>query len=382
MRRGSGGVLGILMGCVMGFLAAWPAGAAEPGETLVPKLRVGDARNYIELYGQLNKALLVFDDGRSTLGYFPVDNDSSSSRIGLRWFIGLEDGWTTGGTVEVEWKPYSTNYVDQLNRDEFNWGAHQLRKAEIYFDNERLGRVWLGQGSMASDATAEADLSATTIVGYSLVADIAGGPLFRRLNGDLSSIRVADAFTNFDGLSRKLRARYDTPSFSGLTFSASIGQQVVPENTNLTVFDVAALYNQTFGDIKTSSAIALSKPGHDEGRIDGSTSLLHVPSGLSITLAAAFTDRDDRDGRYAYLKLGYQTRIFDAGTTAFSIDGYLGQDVAIRHSDSRSVGVQAVQYLDYLQTELYLGGRLYDYDDVNGRYYTSYAFISGARIRF
>jgi len=60
--------------------------------------------------------------------------------------------------------------------------------------------------------------------------------------------------------------------------------------------------------------------------------------GLSITLAAAYSDEQTVNSRYGYVKLGYQTDIFDLGTTAFSIDGYFGKDVAAGGSDSTAFG--------------------------------------------
>src|SRR6478752_8945004 len=72
--------------------AVTAAGATTPRETLIPKLRVGGDDFYLEFYGQLNKGVLVFDDGGSTLGYVPVDNGNSSSRAGLRLNRNLVDG--------------------------------------------------------------------------------------------------------------------------------------------------------------------------------------------------------------------------------------------------------------------------------------------------
>ena len=207
------------------------AGAAQSTlrDTWIPKLQIGDESGYIRLYGQINKGLLVYDDGRSTLGYFPVDNDSSSTRFGIRAFNRLNEDWSIGGNVEVEWVPYSTRYVNQLTRDDVDWDTSLLRKAEVSIESARYGQLWLGQGSMASDGTAEVDLSGTTLVGYSPVAKIAGAQLYRFAGGALSGIRVGGTFRNFDGLGRRLRVRYDTPDLNGLVLGASVGQLVVPK---------------------------------------------------------------------------------------------------------------------------------------------------------
>jgi Gram-negative porin len=364
---------------VLAFVIALPAAADE---TAIPKLRIGDDERYLEFYGQINKGLLVFDDGGSTLGYFPVDNGNSSSRAGIRLYGATSEGWSLGGNLEWEWTPYSTNNVNQLNRDDFDWETDLLRKAEVYLTSENLGKLWLGQGSMASDSTAEVDLSGTSVVGYSLVADMAGGPFFRMDDGQLSSVHVKDAFTNFDGLGRKLRVRYDTPSFAGFSLATSVGTQVVPTETHVTVWDIAARYENTLDDFKVSGAIAYSEPGDDQQLFDGSISVLHEPTGISLTVAAAYSDEETVDGRYGYVKLGYQADFFEVGKTAFSVDAYYGEDIAAGGSDNTSFGAQFVQNLDYLQTELYLGVRSYAYDESVAAFDDSVAVLTGARVKF
>ncbi|KAA0969781.1 porin [Aureimonas fodinaquatilis] len=361
---------------------AKPADDSKRAEQLIPKLRVGDDTAYLEFYGQINKGILYSDDGGSSETYFPVDNGNSSSRIGLRVYSLLENNLSIGGNLEWEWNPYSTNYVDQLNKDDYDWDTNLLRKAEIYVEMPDLGKLWFGQGSMASDGTAEVDFSGTTVVGYSLVSDMAGGPFFRSTDGTLSTVQIKDAFSNFDGVGRKLRVRYDTPSFAGFSFATSVGQQVVPEESGTTVWDMAVRYDGTFDDFKVGGAIGFSRPGDSTSIYDASVSVLHQPTGLSVTLAAAYSDKKSFDGQYGYAKLGYQTDIFEVGKTAFSIDAYFGSDIAGNNTDSDSYGIQVVQNIDYLQTEVYLGARSYSYEDEAADYEDSFAFLAGARVKF
>ncbi|HET9535317.1 MAG TPA: porin, partial [Mesorhizobium sp.] len=165
---------------------------SKPAEKWIPKLRAGTDESYIEVYGQIDKGVLIFDDGGSTLGYAPVDNGNSTTRGGIRAYAALNEIWSIGGNVEAEWNPYATTNVDQLNRDDFDWDTWQPRKAEVYAESKNLGKLWLGQGSMASDLTAEYDLSGTSVVGYSQLGDMAGGPFFRFADGELTSVRVKD----------------------------------------------------------------------------------------------------------------------------------------------------------------------------------------------
>ena len=88
------------------------------------------------------------------------------------------------------------------------------------------------------------------------------------------------------------------------------------------------------------------------------------------------------DGRYGYVKLGYQRDFFDVGKTAISVDAYYGEDILADGSDSTSFGAQFVQNFDYLQTEVYLGVRSYSYDETDDSFEDAVAVLTGARVRF
>ena len=369
----------------LGVLAAFvaTAGAAQADDTWIPKLRVGDDNMYLQLYGQIDPGLLIADDGDSTLGYGPVDNGNASTRAGLRFYMGIYSGTFIGANVEAEYDPYSTKYVNQLNRRDPDWDRYLLRKAEGYINSEQFGVLWLGQGSMASDASAEVDLSGTEVIGYSSVSDLAGGQLFAfSRDGGLSAIDVGDVFNNFDGLGRKLRVRYDTPSLAGFTLSGSYGTEVVPEETGVDAWDVALRYAGEFGGFKIASAAAYSDTGSAD-RYDGSLSVLHVPTGINVTGAAGYDAREDGvDGSYLYGKLGYQRAFFDAGATAFAVDIYDGDDINITGSESFSWGAFVVQNFDYYQSQVYLGVRSYEYDDEAANYDRIVAALTGVRVKF
>lgn len=115
---------------------------------------------------------------------------------------------------------------------------------------------------------------------------------------------------------------------------------------------------------------------------DASVSVLHLDTGLSLTLAAALSDKETVDGHYGYVKVGYQADIFEVGKTAFSVDAYFGKDIAGKGSKSDSFGAQVVQNLDYLQTELYLGARTYSLEQETADLQDSFAVLGGARIKF
>ena len=141
-------------------------------------------------------------------------------------------------------------------------------------------------------------------------------------------------------------------------------------------------YENTFDEFKVSGALAYSEPGDDQSLYDGSVSVLHEPTGISLTLAAAYSDEETADGRYGYVKLGYQRDFFDFGRTALSVDAYYGEDILANESDSTSFGAQVVQNFDYLQTEVYLGVRSYSYEETDESFEDAVAVLTGARVRF
>jgi hypothetical protein len=329
--------------------------------------------------GQLNFGVLSYDDGGETNTSF-VDNDNSSSRARLQLFHeGAE--WRTEGIVEVEYQPLASNVVSQLD-DEPDWDFDKtyIRKFESIFTSERFGTFWLGQGSMASDLTAEVDLSGTTVIAYSSISDTAGGQFFRFGDGLLSDTTVGDAFNNFDGLGRKVRVRYDTPAFNGFQVRTSYGQDALNDD-DASLYDVAATYAGEFPDFEVAGAVSYSwNDGNGVDRLAGSVSALHA-SGVSATVAAG-AQYADGSGRYGYGKLGYERGWFDFGATAVSVDYYSGSDIAADLSDSTSWGVAVVQDIDAANTELWLTWREYDYDDDAADYQSGQAVFGGMRFRF
>ncbi len=198
----------------------------------------------------------------------------------------------------------------------------------------------------------------------------------------MSNVQVSDGFDNLDGLSRKLRARYNTPRIGGFSAASSIGTQVVPDRDDTTVWDIVADYKNDHGTDKLNGAVAFSQPDSNRNRINGSLSTLYIPLGLSFTAAAGLENVKSRNQRFLYGKIGYQVQRFELGLTALSADVYAGQDFNTYNSDSFSVGLQAVQKIDRLRTELYFGVRHYRYDDPSADFKSSAGILTGARVKF
>ena len=357
-------------------LQAFDARALEPIEYTLSDGTV------IRFSGQINMGVLHYDDGRDDFTNF-VDNDNSSSRARIQIFSENADGWKFESTLEAEYQPLASNAVSQLDDSpDWDFPATNVRKAEVAWAHERFGKLWLGQGSMASDGSAEVDNSGTSIISYSSVADTAGGYFFRFEDNGLSDTTVGGAFTNLDGLGRKLRVRYDTPTFHGFGLRASYGEDALGEKDD-PLYDLAAVYSGDFDLLELDGAIAYSRnDGTDVDILSGSISGLHKPSGISLTLAAGREFLEGTEGRYGYAKLGYEREFFEIGSTAFSIDYYFGKDIAALGSDSDTIGIAAVQSIDDYNLQLWALWRNYSYDDDGPEYDDGQAVFAGALLKF
>ena len=169
------------------------ASVASDGDVLAkaqPRtMQSGSDRVKLTLSGQVNRGLLFIDDGEET-ETFNVDNDNSSTRVRLVGEARPSEDFAVGANIEVQFESNSTAAVNQ--DDQRNVGPNNFteRKLELYFDHARYGKLSLGQGDMASNGSAEVDLSGTGVIGYSGVADLAGGVLFRADDGELTGIAI------------------------------------------------------------------------------------------------------------------------------------------------------------------------------------------------
>ena len=344
-----------------------------------PVVQSGNDKVKVQLYGQLNRGVLIADDGDSTKTY-QVDNDNSSTRIGLLGSVAPDEGWGIGTRFEVEFESNSSSAVNQDDRNGVGGDNFHERWAEIFIQSP-YGKLSLGQGDTASNNTSEVDLSGTTVAGYSDLNAVAGGMFFYDDDiEDLSGTKPKDVFSNFDGLSRDDRIRYDTPEWNGLSLATSA--------ISGSGGDVALFYTYKNDQFKLAAATAYSNPGSTSDTIDdtvnGSVSLLHS-SGLNLTFAGGVRDLKDSDRddpSFFYTKLGYRTSLCKLGDTAFSIDYGSNDDVSVDGDEAESFGAQLVQYIDKWATEFYLSFRNYDLDRDDTDYEDVNALLSGLRVKF
>jgi hypothetical protein len=314
----------------------------------------------LTLSGQVNPAFNVVDDGIST-DVFIVDNDTSGTRFRLDADAPLGET-SIGATIEIGVSPNNSYDVNQLNAQ--TDADYNVRRAEVTFRNDRYGRLQLGKGSSAADDTAEYDLSLVAgPIMYAGVADIAGGILFTD-GADYSDVMVGGAFFDFDG-DRLARLRYDSPMFGPVQGSVSYGQDDQWAAAVTLGGDYGDWSGWTVGSFTLLAAASVYNL--DDDTVDyayaASGSVLHDPTGLSLTLSTGGQKLDDGDDpSNLYAKVGWDTELWSLGPTGFGIDYTKGEHVSGDGDEGTSWGIAAVQRIAPYDIDLYAQLRRYSLD--------------------
>jgi uncharacterized membrane-anchored protein YhcB (DUF1043 family) len=300
----------------------------------------------LAISGHVNRMINFVNDGSGTETYF-VDNDNSESQVRFVGTAKATDDLEIGATIELSIAPNKSGNVDQLDQDTNN--IFDQRKAELTLDSAGFGKLWLGKGNTASYTSASVDLSGTAVIAYSTIVDTAGGLFFReRGSGELTDVRIGNAFSAFDGLNRRNRIRYDSPKFAGFHVQTSaISDQR---------YDGSLWWSGQGYGFKAAGAAAVGYPNEDGTKLqyDGSFSALHQNTGLNLTFSAGLLEnKEQKNQQNTYVKLGWRKGLLPVGDTAFGVDYTKGRSLPTETDTSESFGFAAVQNFDRFGTELY-----------------------------
>ncbi len=380
-----------MAGLLMGSYAPTPLHAADLGggccadlEERVAELEATTARKgnrvvSLQVYGQVNKALLIWDDGEDSDAYI-VDNDYSGTRVGFTGKADLRPGWSAGFLVELDIQDSASDKVDNggvaTAFDEGNDNEIAIRYSNVYIESDRLGRVTFGQGSTAADGANE------VVLGNSLRnSDIQMGNNFtlRDGGGGYSTIQLKQIAANFDG-NRDDVIRYDSPTIYGFILSASWGDDdyadvVLRYKNEWNSVRIAAAIGYQWDDTNDASTTPTSITNSDFTVLSGSISVMHVPTGIYGAFAAGQREYDDGpDARFWYAQLGIDRKFLAYGSTTFYGEYGSYEDVVLQnapigaYSDSQADrwGVGVVQKFDSAALELYAQATFWSFDATTG----------------
>ena len=398
---------------LQGFAAAEPATACcSDLEQRIAELEQLSARKRgggldLKVSGSINRAVMFWDDG-ATRNAAVVTNDNDNSTATLEGeYENLEGGWSVGFVIDFDSLSAGSSDINQ--RATGVAAAIEPGEISLWIGNQKFGHLSMGQTSTkgSSGGANEADLSGTEAAGYSGVSDIGGGFFVRRQGSrdgsGLLRVNWNDLIDSLDEPDGRVIS-YNTPEFAGFAFSALWGEDDVwnigAAYTNATAkpFSIVArlAYN---GDLQG----ALDKRPNDR-TLSGSVSLIHIPTGLNISLAGGerrYTESvlltNGASGvpsspYFGYLKLGWRAQLLPWGDTAVFAEygrflDYLGGNAnaatvaglaggagvgpgaicatpsaacTVASSDALIAGAGAVQRIDAAHAQIYLGARHYE----------------------
>ena len=385
----------------------------EAGSKIAPHefLKTGNPNVAVKLYGHVNEAVLFTDDGNDD-NFFVVSNNNSTTRFGIIGTAGNPDALEAGSRIEVQFVSNPSVSVNQFEESQVGSNNFTKRWLDLYFNSHRLGKLSIGHGDTASNTTAEFDLSGTAVIGYSGVADMAGGHFFfnnRPSAGTetdeagntvevihppgYTETKVKQVFDNLDGLGRDDRIRYDTPTIYGFRVATSY---ISGGDWDAALYYTGKLPGRKmFGEhlplpwvTKLVGAVGyanLHQSTEDQDyRLSGSLSAV-FDNGITLTAAAGrSTYRDDlREApSFWYGKVGFRREFFDAGDTALAVDYGQYDGIELESDAAESWGAMLVQNLYNWGTEYYLGYRWYRLDREGADLEDIHALMSGFRLKF
>ncbi len=348
-------------------------------------VRKGNRRVGLTISGQINKAVLYWDDGNEDDVYV-VDNSVSNSRINMSGTARVTRGVTAGYILEFDFDSAESNAVTAAGSDDGGGtdGVLDLRLAAWYVRSEHLGRVTVGQFSPATDnlilinhggsgAIATAD---TRQWNSSFTAVGGGGATWGAMQQGVASLDT----------DRGDIVRYDSPMFLGFIVSASWGED--------DIWDASLKWNGNLADFRLAFGVGYIEDKDDNtanwSAIMGSGSVIHVPTGLFLT--GAYYERDvdgvTTDSSMYYLQAGVKRRVFGLGATTLYFEYSNSEDFAVEtgaaaaSSEVDVWGGGIVQNIDAAAMEIYAAFRGYEgqIDGVNTEDFS--AVMTGARIKF
>ncbi len=311
----------------LGSVPAWSDDAAtssccpdleEVVSTLTGALTgTGKSERSVRIYGQLNRALMYWDDGTKSATY-AIDNETSSSRLGLTGRYELVDELTAGYRIEIDSRFTLSSEVssgDPLG--DLSDGAIRLRHAYWYVEDKKLGRLTFGQQSPATDDITLINLG-SEMNDAALHYNANFGVWLNIGSGFITDLKWGQIAHEVDSL-RGVFARYDTPLMNGVILSSALGDNGI--------WDVAARYQTAWSSFRFAAGLGyMDNPDRRFRDLRGSASLIHDPTGLYASVAGGVRDDDISPlganglAHFHYVQLGVSKRWLPYGKTTLYAD--------------------------------------------------------------
>jgi Gram-negative porin len=212
--------------------------------------RKGTRRTSLEVYGQVNKSMVYWNDGARSNMALGVDNHNSSSRVGFRGNAKISPSVTAGYSMLFEWgdkaRTSTTSQANDIGASRGNpgYGSNsriddafvRLRDSNVWIESATVGRLTMGR------FTSENALGSPDIAGIQHAAGDdfgcnGGGLAWRRSDTGALTSRTVGGAAGFGGAgcggpwaNRVNGLKYNSPSLAGFTLTAAVGESLKVEN--------------------------------------------------------------------------------------------------------------------------------------------------------
>jgi len=336
--------------------------------------RKGNRKMSLTVSGHVNKHMVWHDsnatDARRPDTFSIQDNDSAGqSRFRFVGSAKIDADRTVGYVLEIG---ISENAGVAFSSD---GTLNRVRQNHVYIQSATLGKLSLGQQSQATDGIMDITLANIRQMNQGGTVDSS-----RLLGGNTAAVFPATQGNRVQAI------RYDTPVFAGFTLSASWGHftaQTEAVDQEHDTWDVALRYAGEFNGIRLAAGVGYREQENIGGAIAattdkvwlGSGSIMHVPTGLFVSGGVGSRDRDRNNAGDDFVhwhgQLGIERNWFGIGNTTF-FGEYGASDFDVEDGPAGNInngtfwGIGFVQAISAAASDVYVGYRNYEADNLNG----------------
>lgn len=374
--------------------------------------RKGNRKVSLTVSGWVTQQLQWWDDGVEANAYLTDLSSDINSHVKFSGQAEISPGFSAGYVLHVISSTAEPVLISQDNDNALFGSSVSALQAYWFLKSDSYGKLSLGKLSPASDnATILVDGSGSLLPGNFVLFE--GSGFFLNNGGGRTAFTWGDTANchhsnlgiggDCNGLPSNA-VRYDTPSYSGFSASASWGED--------DFWDVVARYSGEFRSFKIAAAVAYSEnsdedlfvsvPHRDASYFQVGAYLQHAPTGLFLYGAYGAEDTNHLtaggnpigDGHHWYVKAGIRQKWVPLGHTVLWAEyaRYLDMtgdsliDAGATGSELDRWGLGIVQEIDAAAMSLWLKYRnlsaevdsvagLNDIDDFN-------TVVGGALISF
>jgi predicted porin len=252
--------------------------------------RKGNRKVSLTVYGQVNEAVMFWNDGQERNAYVNTNN-ASRTRFGFRGDAKVTSDISLGYNLEI-----GSRYSNSQGRNQTAAGAAggnnsnssglsapgplDIRQQFWYVDSKSLGRVSVGKQNTAIEGITEINLANVNATAFD-VNNTNGGFFLRNSGTNRSALTWAmiqsQQGSNIDG-DRSNVVKYTSPTFAGFIASASWGDDDKK--------DIALRYAGEFSGFRLAAGIGYQVMTDFNPTGDGASAMCSNPGGAEAAAAA------------------------------------------------------------------------------------------------